>query len=304
MPLIRNVSDTAHWVAMYRAAESERPDALFRDPWAAKFGGERGRRILEGMPDGKRWGWPMVVRTAVMDEIIQREVAAGADTVVHLAAGLDMRPFRLPLPATLRWVEIDLPEMIEEKTAMVGDEKPCCQVTRIGADLANADARRAALARATAGARRSLVVSEGLLIYLDESQVAALAEALAAVPTAALWLIDIAHPRLLEWMSTRWGKVVEQGGAPFKFAPQANTAFFEPHGWREREYRGAMAEARRLHREMPGAWVYRIMGIFMSAKSRAMYARFSGYALLERATPAHRAEGSLRWSAGRRSTTT
>ena len=29
---IRNVSDTALWVAVYRAMESERSDALFRDP--------------------------------------------------------------------------------------------------------------------------------------------------------------------------------------------------------------------------------------------------------------------------------
>ena len=28
-----NVSDTARWVAVYRADESARPDAVFRDPW-------------------------------------------------------------------------------------------------------------------------------------------------------------------------------------------------------------------------------------------------------------------------------
>jgi O-methyltransferase involved in polyketide biosynthesis len=33
-PLIRNVSDTARWVAVYRARETERPDAHFRDPFA------------------------------------------------------------------------------------------------------------------------------------------------------------------------------------------------------------------------------------------------------------------------------
>jgi methyltransferase (TIGR00027 family) len=218
-----------------------------------------------------------------MDEIIEREVRAGADTVLHLAAGLDMRPYRLDLPASLRWVEIDLPVILDEKIAAVAGDKPRCALERIAADLADAEARRAAFARATAGSKRTLVVSEGLLIYLDEAQVAALARDLAAVPSAALWLIDLAHPKLLEWLGRRWGRVVAQGGAPFKFAPEANTAFFEPHGWREREFRGAMAEAERLHRMMPGAWIYRIMAKFQSAKTRAVYARFSGYALLERA---------------------
>jgi O-methyltransferase involved in polyketide biosynthesis len=48
MSELRNISDTAHWVAFYRALESERPDALFRDPFARRLAGERGARITEG----------------------------------------------------------------------------------------------------------------------------------------------------------------------------------------------------------------------------------------------------------------
>ena len=46
---IRNVSDTARWVAIYRAMESERPDALFHDPFARRLGGERGEAIAKAM---------------------------------------------------------------------------------------------------------------------------------------------------------------------------------------------------------------------------------------------------------------
>lgn len=282
MPLINGVSDTARWVAMYRAQETARPDALFRDPWAAKLGGEVGQRILDGIPDGKRWGWPMVVRTAVMDEIIVREVAAGMDTVVNLAAGMDMRPFRLDLPPSLRWVEIDLPAILDEKIALVGNEAPRCRLERIAADLSRIGARRDALARATAGADRGLFVAEGLLVYLDAEQVGALADDLAAVGAARSWLIDLAHPQLLQWMSRRWGRVVAEGGAPFKFGPADGTGFFAPHGWREREFRGAMTEAARLKREMPGAWFYKILGLFASPKQREIFRRFSGIVLLER----------------------
>jgi methyltransferase (TIGR00027 family) len=290
MPPIRNVSDTAYWVAMYRASESARPDALFHDDWAERLAGERGRAILAAMPQGRRWAWPMVVRTAVMDEIILREVAAGADTVVMLAAGLDMRPFRLALPATLRWVEVDLPAILAEKAAVIGNAVPNCALERIAADLADPAARRDALARATAGARRTLVVAEGLLIYLNEAQVAALADDLAALPSAALWLIDLAHPKLREWMTRQWGSAVERAEATFQFAPEAGTAFFEPHGWREREFRGALQEAERLHRTMPNAWLYKLLGIFMPSGMREQYRRFSGYVLLER-TAARSAAG-------------
>lgn len=67
---IENVSDTARWVAVYRAMESARPDAIFRDPFADRLAGERGHEILDGLPKGRAMAWPMIVRTAVFDEII------------------------------------------------------------------------------------------------------------------------------------------------------------------------------------------------------------------------------------------
>ena len=91
---IEHVSDTARWVALYRAMESERPDALFHDPYARRLAGERGERILASLKQGRTWAWPMIVRTAVMDELILRGIARDrVDTVVNLAAGLDTRPY-------------------------------------------------------------------------------------------------------------------------------------------------------------------------------------------------------------------
>ncbi len=76
--VIEHVSDTARWVALYRAMESERPDPLFHDPYARRLAGERGERILASMQRGRTWAWPMIVRTAVMDELILRAVARGS----------------------------------------------------------------------------------------------------------------------------------------------------------------------------------------------------------------------------------
>ena len=106
---IRNVSDTALWVAVYRAMESERADALFHDPFARRLGGARGQAIVDALPNGAQTAWPLVVRTVVMDDIVQRCVAQGVRTVLNLAAGLDARPYRLPLPADLRWLHVDMP---------------------------------------------------------------------------------------------------------------------------------------------------------------------------------------------------
>ena len=43
---VDNVSDTARWVAWYRALETERPDAIFRDPFARRLAGPEGEAIV------------------------------------------------------------------------------------------------------------------------------------------------------------------------------------------------------------------------------------------------------------------
>src|SRR3989441_5301510 len=106
-PLIRHISDTARWVAVYRARETQRTDALFRDPYAQRLAGERGEAIAAAAAAG-RDDWPFPIRTFLFDSYITEHVASGGDLVVNLAAGLDTRPYRMDLPASLRWVEVDL----------------------------------------------------------------------------------------------------------------------------------------------------------------------------------------------------
>src|SRR5579859_972160 len=101
---LRNISDTALWVAVYRARESERADALFRDPFARKLAGARGEKIAQELEKAQRYEWPYVSRTLRFDQIISEQVKQGADMVINLAAGLDTRPYRMDLPASLKWV--------------------------------------------------------------------------------------------------------------------------------------------------------------------------------------------------------
>ena len=110
-PLIRNISDTARWAAVFRARESERSDALFRDPYARRLAGDRGEQIAASMTMHNRNSWSWVMRTYVFDQYIERMLGAGVDTVLNLAAGLDARPYRMSVPPALRWIEVDLPEL-------------------------------------------------------------------------------------------------------------------------------------------------------------------------------------------------
>jgi len=86
--------------------------------------------------------------------------------VLNLAAGLDTRPYRLALPATLPWVEADLPEMIDEKEKLLANETPACSLSRMKVNLTNAAERSAFLDRVLQKRKNVLVLTEGLLVLL------------------------------------------------------------------------------------------------------------------------------------------
>src|SRR5262252_1128317 len=120
---IRSISDTARWVAVYRARETERKDAVFRDPFARRLAGERGEQIAASMSFAEKNSWPFVTRTWLIDHVISNQVKLGTDMVVNLAAGLDARPYRMNLPGSLRWIEVDLPEILAHKEVVLRNER-------------------------------------------------------------------------------------------------------------------------------------------------------------------------------------
>lgn len=244
-PLISNVSDTARWVATYRAVESARPDALFHDALADRLAGERGRAIVAAAPRAMRNGWWLVARTKVIDDAIIDAIGEGCDCVLNLAAGLDTRPYRLDLPTDFRWVEADLPGLLAEKEELLAGETPRCRLTRHAVDLADPAARDAFLTTELAGAKKALILTEGLLMYLEESDVRALSSAFDR-PEVGWWVLDLAGPGLEKRLNIGSGGMLDT--APIKFAPANGVAYFEALGWRPVGIDSVFAAAHRFNR--------------------------------------------------------
>ena len=209
---IENVSDTARWVAFYRAMETERPDALFRDPYARALAGPEGERIVKEMPRGRASSWAMITRTVVFDEIILDVVRRhDIDMVLNLAAGLDARPWRLAVAGV---VAVD-------GRRPAGDARvqgqpharraPACQYEAMPANLVDAGEREAVFGRLGPEATEALVVTEGLLIYLTDEQVAALATELHTTAELSLVAAGPGEPRPAQAARPELGKDAREG---------------------------------------------------------------------------------------------
>jgi methyltransferase (TIGR00027 family) len=245
---VRNISDTARWVAYFRARETQRPDALFRDLLAERLAGELGFRIANTLPDGNKHEWAWVARTYLFDQFLSRQIQDGATLVVNLAAGLDARPYRMELPPTLQWVEVDLPEIISYKEQVLANEKPKCRLERISLDLSDGPARKKLFTDLNNMASRIVVASEGLLIYFTAEEVASLARDLAASPHFLNWVVDLASPGQLKLMQRSTGKQLSEAGAAFKFGPAEGANFFTPHGWLPTDVQGMLKTAAHFNR--------------------------------------------------------
>jgi methyltransferase (TIGR00027 family) len=246
-PLLRNISDTARWVAAYRARESERPDALFKDPFARKLAGDRGEEIARSMPFAEKHAWPYVARTLNFDRIINQQLKEGADMVINLAAGLDARPYRMELPSQLQWVEVDLAPLTDYKEEILAGEQPRCRLTRVRMDLSDRSQRQQLFAELGAKATKVLVLSEGLLIYLTPENVLELGRDLAAQPSFSDWAIDLASPGLLKMLQKNLG-ALEKAGSPLQFAPAEGPEYFTACGWKPVEVYSMIKTAARIKR--------------------------------------------------------
>lgn len=226
---MHGVALTSLWVAAWRAAETERPDALFQDPFARELAGPEGFAVLADARAVAPIEAPTIpVRTRFFDQRI------GSSTqVVLLAAGMDARAFRLAWPAGTRLYEVDQAEVLALKQARLGRAMPAC--TRIPVPIDLADDWPATLG--DQGFRPELPTSwlaEGLLPYLDEAMVRGLLTRVDRLSApGSTFLADVIGKTMLEMPQLRpMLEFVERLGAPWKFGTDEPEALLQPLGWK------------------------------------------------------------------------
>lgn len=159
---------TARLMAAMRAKETERPDRLFNDPLAAQLAGEEAFKFLEQQLKEQDCAY-VAVRTRFFEDFLL-DACTEANQVVILAAGMDTRAYRLPWPSETKIYELEHPQVLEFKAAILQEFVPTCQPIAIAADLTQPWSHLL-LEQGYESNQPSNWLLEGLLMYLTEAEV-------------------------------------------------------------------------------------------------------------------------------------
>lgn len=278
---INDVTDTALWVAAYRAEETERKDALFQDSFASLLVGSLGTLIATRTQGSRYTAWSVVIRTCIIDKFILDLISKKIDTVINLGAGLDTRPYRLDLPENTRWIEVDFPKIIDHKEEKLKNEIPKCHLERIKLDLSNTIERNKFLTKISAESKNVLILTEGVVPYLSNEDVKSLAEALYQHENFRYWVTEYYSPEILQFLRTP-KRLKQMRNAPFLFYPENWFGFFKNAGWKEFETKYFGVESEKLGRTPPTpGWLKSDVELESESKKNSVK-YFLGYTIFNR----------------------
>ena len=192
---------SARLMAAIRAKETERPNRLFNDPFAHLLAGEEAFTFLEQQLTEPERTY-LEVRTRFFDDFLL-DASANLNQVVILDSGMDTRAYRLPWSLETKIYELDQPQVLEAKTAILKDATPTCQHYILPADLTEPWSHLL-LERGYQPSLPSVWLLEGLLMYLTELEVTQLLQTISQLTTVDNYLgLDLINVKTCETYKDR-----------------------------------------------------------------------------------------------------
>ena len=229
------VAKTSLLTAAMRAVETRRSESegrLFSDPYAEVLAGAEGFSLLENAIAASGDQPAIAIRTAYMDSKIGSAIKEGVRQFVFLAAGMDSRAFRMTFPNGTKIFELDRKEVFNYKQDKLGNIKPNCERITLAVDLKN-EWKNQLLEAGFKTNEPTLWLVEGLLMYLEESQVINLLNQINQLASKNnIMLFDILTRTLIEapFMQNQL-KYLESIGAPWYFGVNEPEEFMKKFGW-------------------------------------------------------------------------
>jgi O-methyltransferase involved in polyketide biosynthesis len=196
-----------------RATQSQWEHPILRDPWAEEAMQHIDYDLSKHLTGVSSWRiWrnigPAIIatRAATFDLLTNRYLADHPNaTVLQVGCGMDSRIFRVNPPASVQWYDVDYPDVIDLRRQLFPERDDYHLIGASLDDLRWLDG--------VPRDRPGLLIAEGVLQYLSETEVKALLNAVVAHFPSGQMIFDIGNP----WIVKRAGSNVGGTGATYKW---------------------------------------------------------------------------------------
>lgn len=212
-----------------RAQDALSACSLCADIYAEDFMTDEGQAIFSHFADAVRINHSNVVRSRIFQDEIARHLKNDKNLqIINIGSGFDSRAYRL---AGGRWFEIDEPAVIFHKNTCLSAEVCANLLRRIPVDFAKGELR-AALRQCDPQAK-TLIVIEGVFMYLDRCQMNELLRTLQNIFSSHTLICDLMDKTFItRYMDKKFYKQILALGSEFKLLEATPEQLFLDIGYR------------------------------------------------------------------------
>ncbi|KAI1124072.1 S-adenosyl-L-methionine-dependent methyltransferase [Nemania abortiva] len=212
---LTGVAETLLIPLLGRAVDAATQSPILGDPYAQGVVERLDYRFAK-LPMPPTHAAAVALRTRFYDRWATAFLAAHPDaTVLHLACGLDSRNQRVGWGPGVRWIDVDLPEVVALRSQVLPTELPGRDYRLVATDITGG-AWLEEMPMPTA--RPVLVIMEGLLSYLQPSDATGLLKRLVETLKEGELHFDCMSAKVLSASQKDRKAAVSQTGSVFKWA--------------------------------------------------------------------------------------
>lgn len=225
---MKGVANTAFYCCGVRMLDMERAEPICGDRYAERFMTDHGRAVFEQFGNFKYPNGSNIARARIIDDILRSRLAADTDVqIILIGAGFDSRAYRLNGG---HWIELDDPGLIDFKNERLPVTECANPLTRIPIDFTRQPLREV-LAK-LASDRQSLIVAEGVFVYLAPHAITELIASLHRLLPDHELICDLMQRRFLARYSRAIHDKIAALGAEFRYVVDEPAALFLDSGYR------------------------------------------------------------------------
>ena len=248
------ISHSAYWLAHCRALESRSDDPLFLDDFAHLFLKPESSELIQGFkasPSYQTFKNGAQIRARLIDnqilKILNKKVVK---QVLNLGAGYDTRPFRLKISNSIKWIELDKPKLLSHKNSILPAHKAKCDLLRIPIDFLDSISLDRFIRTVPDKDLPTLVISEGLLVYLNNETVSSNFKILGRNDFIKFWITDLATDKIYNYRNPGDQDNLSSLVNQMKFTSFPKSPFFKKNGWKVKKAHDMAIEGLKLGRPL------------------------------------------------------